>query len=78
MRSLRNSALEESIIKTLVFFDIFDYPLTNLELYKWLYRPDKQYSLLQIKLALEQSEFLKNELVSCEGFYSLKNREHLY
>lgn len=73
-----SNELEKSIIKTLAFFDVFDYPLTNLEIFKWLYRPDKKYSLLQVEEALENSEFLKNEIASQEGFYSLKNREHLY
>lgn len=31
------SELEKAIIRTVAFFDIFDYPLTILEIYKWFY-----------------------------------------
>jgi predicted nucleotidyltransferase len=70
--------LEKAIIRTLVFFDIFNYPLTLTEIWKWLYKPDKKYSLAEIRSALEHSEILKEKLSSQEGFYSLKGREEIY
>lgn len=70
--------LEKSIIKTLAFFDVFNYPLTLSEIWKWLYMPDKKYSLRDVKHALEESDFLKSEISSQEGFYSLEGRDNIY
>lgn len=70
--------LEKSIIKTLAFFDVFNYPLTSNEIWKWIYKPLKKPSLLEIRQALINSEVLKNEVSLQEGFYSLKGREHIY
>lgn len=72
------SDAEKSIIKTLAYFDIFNYPLTLSELWKYLYCPHQKYTLKQLKDILEQSPFLKERLVSIEGFYALKGREHTY
>ena len=68
--------LDNSILKTLIFFDIFDYPLTVTELWKWLYRPGEKYSLSQVKHALVNSPDLIGKIDSAEGFYSLKGRVH--
>ncbi|MDD5749895.1 MAG: hypothetical protein PHO91_03890 [Patescibacteria group bacterium] len=70
--------LEQAIIKTLAFFDIFNYPLTELEIYKWLYAPKKHYSLGEISSALSTSDFLRSQLSLQEGFYNLKGRDHIY
>lgn len=68
--------LEQSILRTLAFFDIFSYPLTAEEIFKWLYRPNDNYTLLDIKKALKKSQALKEKLSLTEAFYSLKGREH--
>ena len=67
--------LEKSILKTLAFFDIFNYPLTLTELWKWLYRSNGQVKLSAIKEALKTSQILKEKVSTIEGFYSLKDRE---
>lgn len=66
--------LKEAILRTLAFFDIFDYPLTLLEIYKWLYRPDKNYKLSEIR---EASDSLNSALTIGfnNGFYFLPGRE---
>ncbi len=68
--------LEKSILKTLAFFDVFSYPLTAEEIFKWLYRPNDSYTLLAVKKALKDSQNLKGELSLTEAFYSLKGREY--
>ncbi len=70
--------LEKSIIKTFAYFDIFNYPLTLSEVWKYLYCPQQTYTLLEVKQTLENSEFLQSRLVRIEGFYAIKGREHTY
>ncbi|MCD4761146.1 hypothetical protein K8R42_04570 [bacterium] len=69
---------EKSIIQTLAFFDVFDYPLTLTEIWKWLYRPGEKISLSKVKEVITDSKFLKGKLSFSEGFYSLKGKEHIY
>lgn len=70
--------LEKSIIKTLAYFDVFNYPLTATEIWKWLYRPHSPATLSQVRQALNSSPELQDKISSVEGFYSLKGREHIY
>jgi len=70
--------LEQAIIKTICFFDVFDYPLTSTEVWKWLYKPGQAYSLFEVRQALAHSQLLSKEIGVQEGFYSLKGREHIY
>ncbi len=70
--------LEKSIIKTLAFFDIFDYPLTEWEIFKWLYKPGSLVSLADVRRTLAGSQFLAGKVSRAEGFYSLAGREDIY
>lgn len=70
------SDLEKSILKTLAYFDIFDYPLTLLEIYKWLYCPPPGSTLLSVSQALD-GENLKSEAESKNGFYFLRGRQNI-
>lgn len=70
--------LEKSILKTIAFFDIFSYPLTVNEVWKWLYKPQQEYSLLDVKDSLENSAILKDKLGQHEGFYHLKGRSSIH
>jgi hypothetical protein len=63
--------LEKSILQTIIFFDLFDYPLTELEIWKFLYSPEKPYSLSEIKSYLRLSP---SNIETYQGFYFLKNR----
>ncbi len=76
--------LEEAIIKTICWFDIFDYPLTLYELWSYLYLPlDKRDSELQkvdlsfLKRQLENNPNLKKSISCQEGFYFLRGREEI-
>jgi len=70
--------LEKSIIKTLAFFDIFNYPLTELEFFKWLYKPSSPVSLADIRTTLTKSQWLSDKISQTQGFYSLTGREDIY
>ncbi|MBU0732123.1 hypothetical protein KKC88_04555 [Patescibacteria group bacterium] len=61
--------LENSILKTLTYFDLFDYPLTLLEIQKWLWET-KEEDLNKIKQVLNNSP----QIESREGFYYLQGR----
>jgi len=68
--------LQQSIFKTLAFFDLFSYPLTSWEIFKWLYSPQEKYSyqtVLTKLLELEQT----NKLSHNQGFYFLPQENDL-
>ncbi|MFA6322834.1 MAG: hypothetical protein WCX71_05205 [Candidatus Buchananbacteria bacterium] len=70
------NALEISILKTIAYFDIFNYPLTVFEIYKWLYREDRIYQLSEIQTAIESKNL--SELISAKfGMYFLSGRDDL-
>ena len=73
--------LEKSILKTIAFGDIFNYPLTTTEIYKWLFKPEKikgQYpSLFAIRNTLKNSEIIKEKISQKEGFYYMKGRRSI-
>lgn len=72
VRRLQNKAMQllrDSIIKTLAYFDLADYPLTKEELFSWLWQPP----------TVSYSEFLNTipalNLDSKFGYYFLPGRE---
>src|SRR3990170_6324911 len=78
------STLEQTILRTIVYFDLFSYPLTELEIWKWQFhesekRKEKRekFELVEIVEALEKSEALKRMIDFRSGFYYLKGREGL-
>jgi len=68
-----NPALEKAVFKTLAYFDIFNYPLTAWEVYRYLYIKDlnKEVGFLETK------NILDNNFQNKEGFYFLANRQNL-
>jgi len=60
--------LPELLIKVLVFFDLFDYPLTAYEIWQNI---DKKYSLLEVIFSLSKN---KNIIDEEDGLYFLKDR----
>ena len=67
------SNLDRAILKTIIYFDLFDFPLTAWEVYKNLIY-DYPVSFSQIKKTLKN---LKTPVSYREGFYFLQNREEL-
>lgn len=68
--------LEKSILSTIVYFDIFNFPLTSFEIWKNLYSKD-EYNLKDIVDCLNNSDFLKLKINHKDSFYFLKNRESI-
>jgi len=62
--------IKEAIIRVIVFFDLFDYPLAANEIWNYL---DKKYSLLEIIGALEADTKIKQK----NGLYFLTGREEI-
>ncbi|MEA2088719.1 MAG: hypothetical protein U9O55_02690 [Patescibacteria group bacterium] len=72
--------LQKSIISTLVFFDMFDYPLTELEIWKFFYKNNSynnysNFSIFDIKKILNNE--LSNKIKNKNGFYFLQGRENI-
>jgi len=70
--------LEKSILETVAYFDIFDYPLTVVELWKWLYqsgRGEERSDISEILDILENSVRINSLVGSRRGFYFLRGRE---
>ncbi len=71
----------ESIIKTICYFDLLDYPLTATEVWRWLYvtpsAHQQSYSLAAVAETLETDPKLQNIVSRREGFYCLRGREKI-
>ncbi len=68
-QTVNQEELKEAIAKTIAFFDVFDFPPTDLEF--WKYCPLK-CSLSDIRELMLQSDTLKEK-----GFYYLPGRKHI-
>jgi len=78
------STLEKSILATISFFDIFDYPLTLVEIWQWLYvypeprtKNDEQIKISDIQDVLDKNDSLKGKVEMKNGFYFLQGRADL-
>lgn len=72
--------LETSILRTVAYFDLLDYPLTSTEIWKHLYHPDlsaEQRTLADVVAALKDSAALAGHLILVDGFYCLAGRQAL-
>ncbi|OGF21593.1 hypothetical protein A2316_00780 [Candidatus Falkowbacteria bacterium RIFOXYB2_FULL_38_15] len=76
----KDNKLEKSILETVAYFDIFSYPLTLVEIWKWLFLKEANglfISLNKIEEIIKNSEAIKTLLEYKQGFYFFKNREAL-
>lgn len=71
--------LDQAILSTVVYFDIFDYPLTISEIWKWLYVKDSigKYNISEILDRLENNYNLNEKISFKNVFYFLKGREDI-
>ena len=65
----------KAVLKTLAYFDIFDYPLTSFEIWKYLYAPGDSASSLEEIIAILNTPELKKHVSFAQGFYFLRGRE---
>lgn len=74
------SPLEKSILSTLVYFDIFEYPLTILEIHRYLLflanDSQEKFSIREIRDALFSSPRLEKIVRFKNGFFYLRGREN--
>ncbi len=72
--------IEFFILNTIIYFDLFDYPPTGLEIYEYLYSGGMQggsFSLAEIEDCLKNSEILQQTAAAERGFYFLRGREDI-
>jgi len=71
----KNDEFEEAIIKTLAYFNIFDYPLTAQEIYNYLWSPHKSgFGQEETKRALENGI---KKIAEQNGYYFLAGRQEI-
>lgn len=80
--SSRDELLERGIIQALVFYDLFGYPLTLVELSKFLQDSEarlagQSFRLSEILLAFRHRESLRRKVEEADGFYFLRGRKDL-
>lgn len=78
-----NNDLEKQILAALAFYDMFAYPLTLLEVWKFLQTKEDIglkpiYRLNDVMSALEKSPALKDKVIEKHGYYMLAGREKLW
>ncbi|NOX63578.1 MAG: hypothetical protein GXP42_16770 [Chloroflexi bacterium] len=71
--SIMISALESAILQTVVYADVFDYPLTESEIHRYLV--GKPATLAEVRAALAQSPRLRERLVRRGRYILLAGRE---
>lgn len=74
--------LKHSILKTIAFFDLFDFPLTAEEIREHLYQYDKPVHIKEIKGVLGEMSVVENpekkiKLEKVHDYYVLKGRARL-
>ncbi|MFA6272173.1 MAG: hypothetical protein WC693_03620 [Patescibacteria group bacterium] len=76
MQENNYTELEKAIMATFCYFDSFDYPLTLMEIAKWLFTggSGRKYSLREILEVLEQSPAISKKIETERGFYFLSGR----
>ncbi|MEK7607298.1 MAG: hypothetical protein AAB444_03840 [Patescibacteria group bacterium] len=74
-----STASDRAILGTLAFYDLFEYPLTLLEL--WQKLPGKQgegfRNAVEMERCIEGSPFLKERIEKDGAFYFLRGRSHI-
>ena len=74
---LEPSDLELAIFRTLAYFAYSHYPVTAFEIWKWLLEPEREYTFGQVFEVLQFSAYLKEQVFTEQGFYSLEKNPDL-
>ena len=64
--------LESAILRTVVYFDLFSYPLTSWEIWKWLFGAPVTYA--EVQACLGHSTVLQEKLEHQSGFVFIRGR----
>lgn len=70
--------LTKRLIRTIAFFDIFDYPLTLVELYLWLYKDEASSEKVEWTEFIQAIDNLPKTVENYNGFYFLAGRKSIY
>lgn len=65
--------LERDCYRVIAYFDVFRYPVTAFEVWKWLYAPAEPWSLAQVMTCLTTSAELQSRVQMHGGFYGLSS-----
>lgn len=68
---------EKAILATLIYYDLLDYPLTSVEIFKYLSAQGRGVSFLEMERLLESSPGLKEKIEQEDGLYFLRGRQSL-
>ncbi len=76
---MENFSLSQSVIQTLAYFDIFDYPLTREELWHFLWQGDTQLTYSHFVLDLEKRihNELQGKVENKNGYYFFSGRSEI-
>jgi hypothetical protein len=70
--------MEKAILRTLAYADIFDYPLTEEEIWRWMIGEQATSNRQkEIEKRLKENSYLLSHISYRQGFYSLKGRENI-
>jgi hypothetical protein len=71
--------MEKAILRTLAYADVFDYPLAEEEIWRWLVLEDRRQKTEDRKRFAHSLGFTLNSRQICvtKGFYHLPNREEI-
>ncbi len=72
-----NDALYQAALRALVFFDIFDHPLTDRELFEYLHGPIPNTRLNFSQFLAQTEVFPDSVMVRTQGLWHLRGREEL-
>lgn len=71
MKQFNNKTIKQSILKTIMFFDLFDYPLTDMEVLRYL---DLKCDYEELKEELKTIDEIENK----NSMYFLHGRSEIY
>ena len=66
--------LDRAILRTIIWFDLFDFPLLPSEVGRLLYQSPRHVTLARIFEHLQNSPYLRRHVQETRGFYHLRGR----